>query len=290
MPLELDEHWLEELDEYLSEFRGLFARADQARSFYLYVRGLLAGNHRKNVESIAGRVQDASRLTADLAQSLQHFVSQSPWDPERVLRRYRSGLSRAGDRVWVVHDGVIPKKGRHSVGVQRQFARALGRKVNCQVAVVIGEVGGDTCHPLAARLYLPASWLRDEAGRGGRAVPEANRRVVPRPEIALNLLDTLLDEGKTAGVIAEDGYASSPAFLDGLMARGVTLIAGDGRRDPALTLARGRFEDLKEQLGLGHFEGRTWTGWHHHVALVFTAYGFLVSRGLSLAQRPVRGS
>jgi SRSO17 transposase len=36
------------------------------------------------------------------------------------------------------------------------------------------------------------------------------------------------------------------------------------------------YEQLKDELGLDHFEGRSWNGFHHHAALTFLAYGFLV--------------
>jgi SRSO17 transposase len=37
------------------------------------------------------------------------------------------------------------------------------------------------------------------------------------------------------------------------------------------------FEELKQELGLGHFEGRGWRGFHHHASLCVAAYGFLVA-------------
>jgi SRSO17 transposase len=37
------------------------------------------------------------------------------------------------------------------------------------------------------------------------------------------------------------------------------------------------FEELKQELGLGHFEGRGWRGFHHHAALCIAAYAFLVA-------------
>jgi SRSO17 transposase len=46
--------------------------------------------------------------------------------------------------------------------------------------------------------------------------------------------------------------------------------------------AKGRFrieqdyQEMKSELGLDHFEGRSWQGWHHHVTLVTLAYAFLV--------------
>jgi SRSO17 transposase len=36
------------------------------------------------------------------------------------------------------------------------------------------------------------------------------------------------------------------------------------------------YEELKQELGLGHFEGRNWRGFHHHATLAIAAYGFLV--------------
>jgi SRSO17 transposase len=37
------------------------------------------------------------------------------------------------------------------------------------------------------------------------------------------------------------------------------------------------YEELKQELGLGHYEGRSWRGFHHHAVLCIAAYGFLVS-------------
>ena len=40
------------------------------------------------------------------------------------------------------------------------------------------------------------------------------------------------------------------------------------------------YEQLKSELGLDHFEGRRWLGWHHHVTMTTMAYGFLVRERL----------
>src|SRR4029077_17363143 len=37
------------------------------------------------------------------------------------------------------------------------------------------------------------------------------------------------------------------------------------------------YQDLKQEVGLGHFEGRGWRGFHHHAALCIAAYGYLIS-------------
>ena len=59
------------------------------------------------------------------------------------------------------------------------------------------------------------------------------------------------------------------------------------------------YEELKQELGLGHYEGRSWRGFHHHATLCIAAYGFLVAErnrfspsartghvGLSAPKRP----
>jgi SRSO17 transposase len=37
------------------------------------------------------------------------------------------------------------------------------------------------------------------------------------------------------------------------------------------------YEELKQELGLGHYEGRGWRGFHHHATLCLAAYGFLIA-------------
>ena len=37
------------------------------------------------------------------------------------------------------------------------------------------------------------------------------------------------------------------------------------------------YEELKQEVGLGHFEGRGWRGFHHHATMCIAAYGFLIS-------------
>ena len=60
-----------------------------------------------------------------------------------------------------------------------------------------------------------------------------------------------------------------------------------------LTKLRWRIErdylDLKQEVGLGHYEGRGWRGFHHHATLCIAAYGFLISETETLPpSRPAR--
>ena len=46
------------------------------------------------------------------------------------------------------------------------------------------------------------------------------------------------------------------------------------------------YQQMKEELGLDHFEGRSWRGFHHHACLVMLAYGFLVLEQLRAKEVP----
>jgi SRSO17 transposase len=48
------------------------------------------------------------------------------------------------------------------------------------------------------------------------------------------------------------------------------------------------YQDLKQDFGLGHYEGRGWRGFHHHASLSIAAYGFLMTERL-IADKPVGG-
>ncbi len=40
------------------------------------------------------------------------------------------------------------------------------------------------------------------------------------------------------------------------------------------------YKDLKQDLRLGHYEGRGWRGFHHHVSFSIAAYGFIMAQRL----------
>ena len=42
------------------------------------------------------------------------------------------------------------------------------------------------------------------------------------------------------------------------------------------------YQDLKQEFGLGHYEGRGWRGFHHHATLSIAAYGFLMVQRLRM--------
>src|SRR5262245_65914579 len=66
----------------------------------------------------------------------------------------------------------------------------------------------------------------------------------------------------------------------------------DTRRIQAVRLWKSRwpveqgYQQMKEELGLDHFEGRSWRGFHHHACLVMLAYGFLALEQLREKEAP----
>jgi len=393
---ELDADVRERLQTYAWRFRRLFPRSDQFRQGGIYLHGLLLDGERKSIQPLSQRVPGGDE------QRLQQFVSQSPWDAAPVLREYRACMAEvlAGENgLIVIDDTGFAKQGKHSVGVKRQYSGTLGKVGNCQVAVSLHYANGKADYPLALRLYLPEVWTNDPDRLAKARVPELERGFKPKWQIALDLLDTVREEGLPhAAVVADAGYGAASEFRAGLEARGERYLVGlTGEEavfaDPPHWVAatpkspRGRpptraylaedaprpiavstlaatlprtplswrtgtkgalaaefawvrvwiahdwqrgvpvdelvpaeeaarwllvewrtdgtikyalsnlpaetamsqavywwkerwqveqgYRQLKRELGLDHFEGRSWNGFHHHAAMTFLAYGFL---------------
>jgi SRSO17 transposase len=108
--------------------------------------------------------------------------------------------------------------------------------------------------PLTSRFARFPVWCAHDWRRGGPCAPREETGLVEWPV---------------------DASAPTKYWLADLRAEPLGL-----RRLVRLAKGRWRIEqdyrELKDELGLDHFEGRSWTGWHHHVTLVSMAYAFLV--------------
>jgi SRSO17 transposase len=170
---------------YVEALTGAIGHADRATPLRHYCTGLLMPAERKSVEPMAAMTAPAR--AAAQHQSLLHFVGQAPWSDAAVLTKVRDlvlpAIERAGPiEAWIIDDTGFPKKGRHSVGVARQYCGQLGKQDNCQVAVTLSLANRTASLPVAYRLYLPQEWADDPA----RRQKCARRHLPDQAEIALD--------------------------------------------------------------------------------------------------------
>jgi SRSO17 transposase len=365
-----------------------------------YCKGLLLPGERKSIEPMAARLD--SENTQSMRQSLHHLVAKASWSDEVLLEQVRNyvlpAMQKQGPVVaWIVDDTGFPKKGKHSVGVTRQYCGQVGKQENCRVAVSLSVATWSSSLPIEYRLYLPKEWAEDAERREKTEVPE-EVELQTKPAIALDQIRAAVAANLERGVVLADaaygintefrnglteldlqyivGVQSSmtvwepgkqplPAKLRGSMGRPPRLLQRSTDHQPVsvkqlamnlpttafreitwregtdrklqsrfaavriraahrdyekaephpeewlliewpreetepstywvstlapttklkalIKMAKHRwiierdYEELKQELGLGRFEGRNWRGFHHHATLCIAAYGFLIA-------------
>lgn len=386
-----------ELTEYIESLTEGMGRPERRSAMGLYMTGLLLDGERKSIEPIAARLVDSAAEVQAMRQRLQQCVVVSTWDAGEMFGRIGRRIDRELPQIeaFVVDDTGFPKKGKHSVGVGRQYSGTLGRVDNCQVATSLHLAGelGSGC--IGMRLYLPESWTNDRA-RCRKAGVADDVELTPKWKIALSLIDDAIAAGVRKHVVLGDSAfgdvtdfrdqlterglpyllhaqgslvvwppetefavpkrrvnkgarpkleqppsGTKPVSLSGLAAqldyRRVTWREGSRGKQtsrfaavrvrtahrhcigrgpgpeqwllcewpstedgpskfflsslPSTTVIRDLvriaklrwrierdYQEMKSELGLDHFEGRTWSGFHHHAALCSAAHAFLALR------------
>lgn len=398
--------WETSFELYLEHLCEALGHHDRESGLRGYCQGLMLPIRRKSVEPLAARLEPEH--VSARHQSLHHFVAKSEWSDMALLEQVRRWvlphMDPTGGLYWIIDDTGFPKKGKHSVGVARQYCDQLGKQDNCQVAVSLSVATQDASLPVSYRLYLPREWSNDPARRQKAGVPK-EIEFATKPEIATGQLREARQSDAPDGIVLADaGYGDDTSFRDPVSEFGLQYAVGirsntrvwapgtaplppepstgkSGRprsllrrapghepigvKDLASTLDASRYrsvtwregtcaalssrfaavrvrashrdywrstlrdeewlliewpegdaeplkywlstlppdttlermvhvakmrwrierdyQDLKQEFGLGHFEGRGWRGFHHHASLCIAAYGFLV------AQRLVQG-
>ena len=227
---------------FLARFKDAFTRRPNGTSWPKrertwkhagqYFRALLRPGRRKSITGLACRVNAES-------ERLERFVRESPWEHDEVEDHLRTAVPEGveGPEAAIIVDGMgIPKQGKHSVGVARQWCGATGNIDNCQVIVncTLARPGQErnadqVTWPLGSQLYLTKKWAGIESEyddqrerehfaqlREGAAIPD-EVEYQPKYDIAADLIEDALDAGiEHACVIADANYGMRSAFRDRL--------------------------------------------------------------------------
>jgi len=201
---------LRRFGQFADQFARCFSRQAQRDAASHYLDALFTDSERKSMQAMHGRLGDPGSYEA-----LQHFITDSPWDAERVWAQLRA-LVPVRRGVLALDDTSFPKQGRQSPGVKRQYCGALGKTANCQVAVSTVLLDDQLAWPLTFELYVPQDWATDAARRAKAGIP-ATVRFREKWRIALAHIRRILkaDFALTA-VLADADYGSNAPFRRGL--------------------------------------------------------------------------
>ena len=189
-----------------------------------YITGLMGAQRKKNIETIENDVPGSDY------QSMEQFISSSPWDHRALLDDVAKDADRLlGDDTEAglfLDETSFLKKGKHSVGVQRQWSGRAGKVENCQVGVFACLGRGDEFALTDFRLYLPESWAEDSERCDKAQIPVEERVYQPKWRQALNLVTRARANGVRFGWVGADAlYGNNQLFLNALEDAGERFMA-----------------------------------------------------------------
>lgn len=172
-------------------------------------------------------------------QSMQHFLSHSPWEHRLVQEQIAKDSDRliggSPDTGMFYDETGIPKKGEMSVGVARQWCGRLGKLDNCQTAVFGALSMGPHVALIDERLYLPEEWTKDKKRCKKAGVPD-DVEFKTKSQLVLEMVRNARDRRiRFAWVGVDGGYGKEPAFLGALEDDGEIFMA-DVHKDQSIYL------------------------------------------------------
>jgi len=159
---------VDRLGGYFTDIASGLVRSEQRWAAGYYARALMMDGARKSLEPLVTRMGG----TSVEYEALQHFLADSPWDPAVIDRAVAERVCAVIEPVaWVIDDTGVPKDGKHSPGVKRQYSGTLGKIGSCQIAVSLHAVSSKGTVPLGFRLYVPEDWCQDPVRRREAKIP-----------------------------------------------------------------------------------------------------------------------
>ena len=211
-----------------SRFHLLFKTKtrDSSPLALVYLRGILIMETKRNFANIARRIIDPN----DDGQSLQQFMSDSPWSVQPVFDQIQFEIVQrpelSGGMLTLDESG-DERSGDQSAGAARQYIGRLGKREMGQVAVGLGYYKDSTWAMVDSELYLPENWFDNEHAklRERWHIP-AKRIFASKPEIGLALIRRAKANGLPFSVIGCDSlYGRSHEFRTSLDHEGFLYMA-----------------------------------------------------------------
>lgn len=203
-----------ELKGFHEQFADCFYRSESRGHFFNYMAGQFSDLERKSIEPIALAIENGN------VRALQRFVSDAPWNDEKMIVKYRNIVNDdigTSDGAIIIDESGFVKKGQESIGVSRQYCGTIGKVDNCQVGVFAAYVSEHGYSLIDKRLFIPEVWFTDNY-RDRRRKCKLPEDIIfqTKPELAAEMLKVLGAENVLPFkyVLADSLYGNSPKFIE----------------------------------------------------------------------------
>jgi SRSO17 transposase len=205
--------WSIEFESLTDRVSSLFVHPKSQEHSGQYLEGLLAPIERKNGWTIAEHVGEKE------PKAMQRFLNLTSWDADALRdmnRDYAIENLVDPEGILVADPTGFAKKGKKSVGVQRQYSGTLGRIDNCQIGTFLAYVNSVGDRVLIDReLYIPqASWFDDRQRCAEAAIPPELEFATRPAQVAAMVERTLQARVPFRWFTADEEFGQNPGLRD----------------------------------------------------------------------------
>jgi SRSO17 transposase len=133
---------------------------DTCEYAHCYMSGQLRMEEKRNYTNIGCN-------TGIPAQNMQHFMSNSPWSAQAVIRRVQAEIAATPELqggVLILDESANAKEGNKSAGAARQYDGRRGKVDMSQVGTLLAYTNGSVWCWVDGELYLPEHWFNNGDG------------------------------------------------------------------------------------------------------------------------------
>ena len=204
---------MSELKGFHENFSDCFQRTESRDNFYRYMSGQLCHLERKSIEPIAFAIEGGK------VRAMQRFVSDAPWDEDKIMSKYRSLVNDDmghPDGAVIFDESGFAKKGDDSIGVARQYSGNLGKVDNCQVGVFAAYTSKYGYSLIDKRLYIPEHWFSDDyKEKREKCMLPPEIKFQTKPQLAAEiLLDIAKQKQLPFRYVLADSVYTNPDFIE----------------------------------------------------------------------------